>query len=205
MVYLQAFDGLQVIADVTKNEVVSGDDLANQLTISTRSMAENEGKECRFRACWQQSDRVLGSYGWRIGSTSAESAALDGSMQSMLAQNQRHLETAIRLLTEGEGRMQRAYDKIVTTLEKRIGALEQRITEQAEQLVAHGSDGADLAREQLAADIETRARTQEILLSRVVPMIEAAVAQRLGAGSAGETPPTAAPNGRSVPAPQAGE
>lgn len=197
VIVLQNFDGSDgIVADVSRGEVLEQNsvDLANTLTLSTRALATNERRECRFRATWQSGDRVLGSYAWRTGEGEGSQHALDGSLQSMLAQNQRHLESLMRSRGEDEGRYQRSFDRILGLYEKRILALEQRVAEQAELLRNNGSFEQELASQELAASIEGRTRTQEILLSRFMPLAEAAVQRYLTALPAQTTEPPAAAN-----------
>lgn len=194
IVSLQGFgpDSDQIVIDLTRAEAQEvGPDLANQITMAARSLAANERKECRFRAQWCVSDRVLGSYGWRAGDAAQDAVHLDGTLQSLLAQNQRHLETAMRINAEGDTRTQRTLDsqqRIITMLEKRNAALEARINELAEELAQRRNGSEELAATELAAHLESKARTQEILLQRGLPLLEMVIARSM-------SPEAAAANG----------
>jgi hypothetical protein len=175
VVTMVGFDRLDVVADTSKSEVLElGAELADQLILSTKSLALNERKECRFRATWQQSDRVLGSYAWRAGEPDI-APELDGSMQSMLAQNQRHLETLMRAVGDESARIQRASESKDKAYEKRIAGLEDLVARQADEIrrLRENTGDGDLAREELAAHLESKARTQEIFLQRLLPIAEA--------------------------------
>lgn len=178
---LVAFDNSEtIVADVSKSELIEmgATDAANNLTVSTRSLAANERRECRFRAAWLVGDRVLGSYAWRAGeSENHMQAQLDGSLQSLLAQNQRHLENIVRVFMDREARTERATERLQAQLERRNTALEQRIEDLAQQLRERTNTEDDLATAELAAQLESRTRRQEMLYARAAPIIDALLAR----------------------------
>jgi len=197
VVTVLAFDGSEhLLADISRTEVAAETtEAANQIALSSRSWAANERRECRFRALWQGSDRILSSYAWRSGeSAEANGGALDGTMQAMLAQNQRHLESLMRLLIEKDAGHQRSFDRLTSMQDRRILALETRANELAERLRAAGDSDNELATQTLAAELEGRARTQEILLTRVVPLIEAAAVRHFQSVSGAPQPTAADPS-----------
>lgn len=187
------FDGSEnVIADVAKTELAEAGatDAANTLTLSTRSLAANERRECRFRATWLHGDRVLGSHAWRAGESDTHTQQqMDGSLQGLLIQAQRHIEQLMRLNNDRESRAERVNDRQIAQLEKRNAALEARVEELAGLLRERSNTEDEIAAQEAAAEIEGRARRQEILYARALPMLDALLARYLQQ----HPPPTAAP------------
>jgi hypothetical protein len=167
-----------VIQDRTITETRSAAvELANETSEAARKWAESEGKELRFRCTWQASERVLASHQWRAGE--GDPTSLDGTVDSFLAQQQRHLETVMRMRQEDASMIQEGWSKLLQSSQRRIDALEKTVGELQDRLRKAGDVDAEVTMAQVAADIESRSRTTEILENRLGPIVQHLLARSL--------------------------
>lgn len=165
--------------------------LANATARACERWAHSEGRECRFRASWQSGDRVLATHQWRAGQ--GDPQALNGTVESFLTQVQRHLEARESMSHERhiETRevaqtQQKAWETIVSAQDRRIAALEKDNADLRERLRRVDDVGSEIALEQAKADLEARGRTADILEKRVLPIVQAIVAQQIQRGLAAD-------------------
>jgi len=173
-------DDVVIVDASVKDATETPGAFADQLVKTCAKWARSEGRELRFRGTWQAGDRVLASYGWRAGEGSTQ--PLDGSTESFLAQQQRHLETMMRLHHEAHEMVQDGWAKLLSASQKRCEALEALANDQADRLRRAGDVDAEIAINTVAADIETRARTQEIMQQRLLPLVEALIVKSISGG-----------------------
>lgn len=167
--------GDQVIQDRIATEARKAPaELANMVMDQCERFARAEGREIRFRATWQQSDRVLASHQWRCGEGDP-TTRLDGTVESFLSQQQRHDETNQRLHHEGFAMLQEGWRGLLSVANKRIEALERDNEALRERLRKVGDVDAEIAVQQVAADLEARSRTADILEHKLLPVVTAMV------------------------------
>lgn len=150
--------------------------VANSTVSACERWANAEGREVRFRAAWQQGDRVLATHQWRAGQ--GDPRALDGTVESFLAQQQRHTENKEQLYTEAFTLLQDGWKTLLGAQNRRIEGLEKDNGELRDRLRKVDDVGTEIALEQARADLEARGRTADILEQRVLPVVQALVVQQ---------------------------
>jgi len=175
--------GEQVIQDRDAAEAREPAELADLLLDSCGRWAATEGRKTRFRLCWQIGDRTLASH--QIVAGEGDPGALDGTVNSFLQQQQRHAETTHRLSHDGFQMVQSSWEKLQRASMQRIEALEKDNHELRERLRKAGDVEAEIAYSTVAADIEQRQRTTEIIEARVLPIVQQAILARMGLGGVG--------------------
>lgn len=182
--------GEQVVQDRSALEARTRPvDLANETYAACQRWATAEGRKTRFRVTWQAADRVLASHQWTSGE--GDPSALDGTVESFLSQQQRHAETQHRLHHEGFSMVQDAWKQLLAASMKRIEALERDNETLRDRLRKAGDVEADIAVQQVAAELEQRNRTADILEHKVLPIAQALILRRLAGDD--QPPPSAAP------------
>ena len=152
-------------------------ELANDTVAICSKWAAAEGKQTRFRCTWQAGDRVLASHQWTCGD--GDPSALDGTVESFLAQQQRHAETNHRLHLEGFQLVAEAQKTLLASAMRRIEALERDNEMLRERLRKIGDIDADIAVQTVAAELEQKTRTVDILEHKVLPVVQAVLMQKL--------------------------
>lgn len=170
--------GEHVVQDRTAKEAIRAHVMmANSTIMACDRWAHSEGRECRFRATWQQGERVLASHQWRAGQ--GDPQALNGTVESFLSQVQRHLENREQNTYETQSTQLEAWKTLSGAQNRRIEALEKENDHLRERLRRVDDVSSELAIEHAKADIESRGRTVDILENRVLPIVQAYVAQQL--------------------------
>lgn len=170
-------NGEQVVQDRDASEASRPGELADLILDGVSRWAAAEGKRTRFRLCWQVGDRVLASH--QIVSGDGDPGALDGSVNSFFMQNQRHAEQMHRIQHDGFEMVQGSWEKLQKATMVRIEALERDNQELRDRLRKAGDVEAEIAFSTVAADIEQRQRTTEILEARFMPIIQQLLMSRL--------------------------
>lgn len=152
--------------------------LANAVLDACSRWAAAEGRQTRFRCLWQAGDRVVASH--QIVCGDGDPTALDGTVDSFLAQQQRHQETQTRLHHEGFAMVQDAWRSMLSGAMKRIEALERDNEQLRDRLKKAGDVDAEVTYSTVAAEIEQRQRLTEIMESRLMPIAQALLAKQLG-------------------------
>lgn len=176
----QSSQGDQIVQDRSATELRATDSraFANELASHCERWARVEGREVRFRGTWQAGDRVLGSYSWRAGN--GDPLKLDGTVESMLIQMQRHIETRDRVALEERGMLKDGWSELLKLAYKRIGELEAHLAAANDRLKKAGDVDAEIAITTTAAQLEQRARLNDIVETRVLPIIQALAVRHLG-------------------------
>jgi len=149
--------------------------IANATISACDRWAHSEGRECRFRASWQQGDRPLATHQWKAGS--GDPQALNGTVESFLAQVQRHLENREQLTHDNQSTQLEGWKTLATAQNRRIEALEKDNAELRERLRRVDDVGSEIALEQARAELLQRGRTADILENRVLPIAQAYMLQ----------------------------
>jgi hypothetical protein len=149
--------------------------MANMTIAACDRWAHSEGRECRFRAIWQQGERALATHQWRAGS--GDPQALNGTVESFLSQVQRHLENREGLSHDNQATQLDGWKTLSTYQNKRIEALEKDNAELRERLRRVDDVGSEIALEQARAELQQRGRTADILEQRVLPIAQAYMLQ----------------------------
>jgi hypothetical protein len=183
--------GDHVLHDRTAAEVKARyAELANQTVESAERWARTEGRSLKFRVMWQQGDRVLGTYQWSCGE--GDPTALDGTVESFLAQNQRHAEVDHRVHLEGFIMVQDAWQKQNASQQRRIEALEKDNELLRDRLRKAGDVDAEIAIQHAASDLEARERNANIMEHKVLPVLQHLLISRMNAANGTSAPPLAA-------------
>jgi hypothetical protein len=163
--------GEHVVQDRTVSEVrKQPKQLANAVLASCSKLALSERRELRFRATWQQGDRVVASYAWRVGD--GDPTALDGTVDSFLRQQQQHSETLHRVHLEGLPMLQDGWNKLLSSAHRRIDALEKQNEELSARLRKAGDVEAEVIMATTASDLEARTRTADMIQDRLLPLLQ---------------------------------
>jgi hypothetical protein len=191
-------NGGQIVEDRSTSEI-SKDPArhANAVALACARWAQSEARQTRFRVTWQAGDRVLASHQLVCGD--GDPTALDGTVDSFLSQQQRHSEVQHRLHHEGFSMVQDAWKQLLSGAMKRIEALERDNESLRERLRKAGDVEAEILTAQVAADLDQRVRTTDIVESRLLPIVQALVTKHLG--GAPIALPTDAANGGAAPDP----
>lgn len=175
--------GDQIVEDRSTSEVIKDPARhANAVSNACTRWAQTEGRQTRFRATWHAGDRVLASHQLVCGE--GDPSALDGTVESFLSQQQRHSEVDHRLHHEGFSMVQDAWQKLLAGSMKRIDALERDNESLRERLRKAGDVEAEILTAQAVADIDQRARTTDIVESRLMPIVQQLLVKHLGSGPA---------------------
>lgn len=186
-------NGDQIVEDRSASEITKDAARhANTVASSCERWAQTEGRQTRFRVTWQAGDRVLASHQLACGD--GDPTALDGTVDSFLSQQQRHSEVQHRLHHEGFSMVQDAWKQLLAGSMKRIEALERDNESLRDRLRKAGDVEAEILTAQVAADLEQRVRTTEIVESRLLPIIQQLVVRHLGVGA--DAPVTGADAGK---------
>lgn len=164
--------------------------IAKQVIAACERWANAEGQAMRFRAAWHEGDRALASFQWRAGSDSRE---LDGTVESFLAQAQRHMENREQLSFERAQIELDSFKTLIGLQNKRIEALEADNSELRDRLRKLDDVSAELMTTQMQADVAARTRTADLLEKRVFPIAAQLMLQQ--AQAAQQQPPQPAANG----------
>lgn len=180
--------GEQIVQDRSTPEARARPvELANDTYAQCVRWATAEGRQTRFRCTWQAGDRVLAAHQWTCGE--GDPSALDGTVESLLSQQQRHAETLHRIHLEGYQLQNEAQKQLLASAMRRIDALEKDNELLRERLRKAGDVDADIAVQTVAADLEQRTRTADILEHKVLPVVQAVLMRRLAGMDA--APPAA--------------
>lgn len=194
----QTAHGEQIVQDRSALEARTRPvELANATIAACERWAAAEGRQTRFRCQWQAGDRVLASHQWSVGDH--DPSVLDGTVESLLAQQQRHAETNQRLHIEGFQLVAEAQRTLLASAMRRIEALEKDNEALRERLRKVGDVDADIAVQTVAAELEAKTRTVDILEHKVLPIVQAVFMQKMqqqltaatpaAANNTAETPP----------------
>lgn len=173
-------------------------ELANQTVESAERWARTEGRSLKFRVMWQQGDRVLGTYQWSCGE--GDPTALDGTVESFLAQNQRHAEVDHRVHLEGFVMVQEAWQKQNASQQRRIDSLEKDNELLRDRLRKAGDVDAEIAIQHAASDLEARERNANIMEHKVLPVLQHLLISKMNAANGNATPLAATPAAPAAPA-----
>lgn len=195
----QGADRLLVVAITHQGDQIVQDRSATEarlkplvLTRSTMQSCERwarvDGRVTKFRATWQRQDSVLSAHQWQCGD-GKDPTALDGTVESFLAQHQRHAEAQQRLHLEGFGMVQESWKSLLSTAHRRIEALEKDNEILRDRLRAADDTGHEIALETAKSELEQRGRTTDLIENRVLPIVQAMMLKQL---EAGPPPPSAA-------------
>lgn len=205
-------DHVQVVALTTTGDHVLQDrsaaeaqrnpvGLANLVLESCTRWAATEGRTTKFRMLWLLGDRVLGSHQLACGD--GDPTALDGTVESLLTQSQRHNETTQRIAHDGFQMVQEAWRELSQEQRKEIAALRAEVTELRDRLRKAGDVDAEIAISNAAAELEQRARTSEIFETKLLPIVQAMVLRQLQSSQQPLAAPISANDGASSPSPMA--
>ena len=160
--------GEQIVQDRSTAETRARPvELANDTFAACQRWAASEGRQTRFRIMWMASDRVLASHQWTCGD--GDPSALDGTVESFLSQQQRHSETNHRLHLEGFQLVAEAQRTLLASAMRRIDSLESKNELLREKLRKANDVDADIAVQQVAADLESRVRATDSSSTRFCP------------------------------------
>lgn len=183
LVLAHTANGDQIVQDRSTSEIARDPAThANAVASACERWAQTEGRQTRFRVTWQAGDRVLASHQLACGE--GDPTALDGTVDSFLSQQQRHSEVQHRLHHEGFSMVQDAWKQLLSGAMKRIEALERDNENLRDRLRKAGDVEAEIMTAQVAADLEQRVRTTEIVESRLLPIVQQLVTRHLGVGIA---------------------
>lgn len=182
-------DHIVVIAVTAKgDEIVQDRSLTEARTkpnvLMTAMMASCErwarvaGRVTTFRATWFKQDKVLSAHQWQCGA-GKDPTELDGTVESFLAQHQRHAEAQQRLHLEGFGMVQDSWRSLLSLAHKRIEALEKDNEDLRDRLRKADDVGSDIARETALAELEARGRTADMMENKLLPMAQALMLKQL--------------------------
>lgn len=188
LVYASTAHGETLVQDRMRSELDSPAATADLVLDSCTRWAAAEGQQTRFRILWQHSDRLLASYQMVCGT--GDPTQLDGSVNSFMVQHQRHAEVRERIAHQGFELVQEAWRTLQSSSMERIMALERDNALLRERLKKAGDVEAEIAFSTVAAEIEQKQRTTEILESRLMPILQGMLMQKLGLRSTED--PTAA-------------
>lgn len=161
--------------------------LANDTIEGAERFAKSEGREMRFRATWQAGDRVLASHQWSCGE--GDPRALDGTVESLLAQQQRHAEADHRLHHDGFAMVQEGWRDLNLAQKAEIAELRKECHELRERLRKVGDLETEIAAAEAASNLEQRSRTADILENRVLPIVQGLAMKYLEQGAAAQQLP----------------
>lgn len=175
--------GDQIVQDRTAAEASRAPiGFANTVTAACEKYARAEGRELRFRAIWMAGDRVLASHQWRAGE--GDPTALDGTVDSFMAQQQRHMEDLHRLYIDGFQLQQSTQAETMTALRAELADLRKDNESLRDRLRKAGDVDAEIAIQTTAAELESRSRQADLLEHKLIPLIEHIVVKKLEAPSA---------------------
>lgn len=179
VVTAQSSSGDQIVEDRSTTEVAKDAARhANAVANSCARWAQTEGRQTRFRVTWCAGDRVLASHQLVYGDL--DPTTLDGTVESFLSQQQRHAEVGHRLHHEGFSMVQAAWEKLLAGAMKRIAALEADNEQLRERLRKAGDVEAEILTAQVAADLEHRMRTTDLVETRLFPIVQQLLMKQLG-------------------------
>lgn len=172
LVVAAAHGGDAIIQDRAAAEVRRAPvQLANAVLQACDRYAYAEGREVKFRASWQVGERVIATHQWKCGE--GDPQALDGTVESFLAQQQRHAEVSHRLYHDGYSMVQEGWRTLLTAANKRIESLESDNASLRDKLRRVDDVSSEIALEQARMEMEQRGRTADILENRVLPIAQA--------------------------------
>lgn len=148
--------------------------IATQVLAACGRWANAEGRALRFRASWHDGDRALASFQWKAGSDARD---FDGTVESFLAQAQRHMENREQLSFERAQIELESFKTLIGLQNKRIEALEADNAELRDRLRKLDDISAELVTTQVQADIAARSRTADLLEKRVLPIAQTLMLQ----------------------------
>jgi len=124
---LLAFDCQKIRENVEGGSI---EQIASSAYRETANYAEAQQQECIFVAQFlDQIGAPIATTQWRIGSVFGDAAErpFDGSVQSMMSQNQTHIHAVLGMHLQGMDTMQKGYKEIIAILQRRISELEDRL------------------------------------------------------------------------------
>ena len=190
LVYASTPHGETLVQDRMISELDNPAATADLVLDNCTRWAAAEGQQTRFRILWQHSDRLLASYQMVCGT--GDATQLDGSVNSFMMQHQRHAEVRERISHQGFELVQEAWRTLQSSSMERIIALERDNAALRERLKKAGDVEAEIAYSTVAAEIEQKQRTTEILESRLMPILQGVLMQKLGIPTGGNAASTTA-------------
>lgn len=198
VVTAQSSTGDQIVEDRSTTEVAKDAARhANAVANGCARWAQTEGRQTRFRVTWCSGDRVLASHQLVYGDL--DPTTLDGTVESFLSQQQRHAEVGHRLHHEGFSMVQDAWKQLLAGSMKRIEALERDNEQLRERLRKAGDVEAEILTAQVAADLEHRMRTTDLVETRLFPIVQQLLMKQLGGGGTLPANENGAANGGADP------
>jgi len=144
--------------------------LANSVLAICERWARTEGRETRFRAQWQAGDRVLASHQWKCGE--GDPTVLDGTVESLISQSQRHLENKDRIHLEAYTDQNTGWRELLAAYREEMKVLRAENAELRKRNQKANDVEAEIALRSVDADIEAKGRTADLLEHRVLPMLQ---------------------------------
>lgn len=153
-------DGEEILARWTRDQFKALDAVAlgDEIATMVQSLADEHARTIQGSVAWciegaRYISRKVRAVPQR-DVMEASAQPLDGTMQSLLAQNQRHMEGLARILVQGQAAAQQGMTQVVECLSTMIGTLEGRLSATEERLdlaKSEISDVQDVIREAEAA------------------------------------------------------
>ena len=167
-----------VLLELSADDVVgrSAHELAVQIWESSRDYAESMDRECRFAARWLARERPVAQIVWRAGEGDLD-VQLDGTLDSLLAQNQRHLETTHQMMYDLVQNQAGAWNKITAGLLGRIQQLEEERSRENREL--ERAKSAAKAALEAGSEGERQERLLKLAESVLGPLVQRALSDGL--------------------------
>lgn len=184
-----------VLARWPKDDVTP--DLAADIDALIQDYANDAGCTIGATLAWCLEDgRPHLSKGFRAACRAEEAEVvrpLDGTLSSLLAQNQRHLEATQRYMFERDGRMEARLERILGLYEQTIEKLTDRVAhreDELEQARAHVDHATQIAEDALArAEDAERAAEDSEKSDAMGRVVEIAAGQLMGGTALSKTKP----------------
>ena len=146
-------------------KLLVGDLAADALSMS-EDHAQGIGRECRYFLRWlNEAGETVISTQWRAGE--GLNLNLDGSVESQIAQLQRHVEAMAKLSSQGMSSLLDAYQEVLGAQAERIRSLEQVRdafeTERLIQVTAAKAEGEETSLSKLATSITDMGKVADAL------------------------------------------
>jgi hypothetical protein len=119
-----AFDKVQVLFQKNGGDAA---EVAQHIFATSAAWAESAGAECFFVAQWLDEQRnALATSQWKTGATQDPAApmAFNGSVDSLLSQQQHHIHALMSLFVDGYKNLERATKQVIEMQAARITELE---------------------------------------------------------------------------------
>lgn len=160
-----------IIWDRSRAEVENEDPIA--LAVETWNQcgewARDESKEIRFRVTWQVEERILAAHQWRQGDSGLQ--RLDGSIESMRSQDQRHIEMLMRQGYDTVQLSQDSWKQLIEMQRKEIERKDTRIAELEKRIADLANADTEMQLAQQGEMIERRTRTMDIVEKQLIPLL----------------------------------